>query len=408
MSDIESLLAAFDTGSLLRPSPEIPNLVDLSRALASLAGAEGIESTLGSAGLAELIGPSDHLVFVLADGLGMNLVEAQVEDAFLSRHRVAELRSVFPSASAVALTSIATGEWPSRHAVTGWWTHLPEVGSAAALLPFVTRSDRRSLADLGVTAEQAFPVPSIMRRIPRDTLALFPSKIAESVYSTYFSGGRPKLGYGALREAIDIILARIGAAARPTFTYLYTLRIDREAHRHGSRRPEVQSAVSELDREVQRLASGLGDRGRVVVTGDHGFLDAPRAARHRIRPSDELLNSLRFPPSGDTRVLYFHVRDGAEARFLQRFRERFAGRFLLVSVDEAESLRLFGPSPLSSQARSRLGDWIAISSGADVIAYTPTDAAGWVLHEPSHHSGLSPEEMRVPLVVAPRGSGAQS
>ena len=59
MSDVESLLAAFDTGSLLRPSPEIPNLVDLSRALASLAGAEGIESTLGSAGLAKLIGEKE-------------------------------------------------------------------------------------------------------------------------------------------------------------------------------------------------------------------------------------------------------------------------------------------------------------------------------------------------------------
>ena len=75
MSDVDSLLDAFATGELLRPTSGVPNIIDLSRALAILAGGEGIQSTPSSSALADLIGPSDHLVFILADGLGIHLIE---------------------------------------------------------------------------------------------------------------------------------------------------------------------------------------------------------------------------------------------------------------------------------------------------------------------------------------------
>lgn len=399
MSNIARLLEQFETGSLLRPSPEVPNIVDLSRALARLAGAANIDVTAGSRRMESLIGHCDHLVFVMADGLGMNLVEDLPQSAFLAKHVVGELRTIFPSTTPVVLTAVATGEWPNRHGVTGQWTHLPRIETAAALLPFASRNGGRSLAKLGVTVEEAFPLPPVLGAISRDTLMLFPSQIANSVSAAYFSGHRARCGYKTLPQAVDLILEMVRTAEGPTYTYLYAPRIDLEAHRYGTRHPAVRSAIFELDHEVARLAARLASRGRVVVTADHGLLDTPSAARHWIRPSAELFELLRFPPTGDARVMYLHVRDGAHERVRQLFRDRYGERFFVISIEEAEQFELFGPGPISPETKGRLGDLIVISGGADAIEYVPGGDIDRVLSVAAHHSGLASEEMRIPFIV---------
>ena len=66
----------FDAGVLLRPSDRRPNLVHLVRALATLAGVGDLGASPPVADIVSTIGPAEHLIFVLMDGLGMNLVRA--------------------------------------------------------------------------------------------------------------------------------------------------------------------------------------------------------------------------------------------------------------------------------------------------------------------------------------------
>ncbi|MCH8205998.1 MAG: alkaline phosphatase family protein [Chloroflexi bacterium] len=400
MSDVDRLLSAFASGSLVRPSAGVTSIVDLARAVAMLAGAEGVRIGQHATELAEMIGPSDHLIFVLADGVGLSMMEQLSSDSFLLTHLAAEIMTVFPSTTAVALTTLATGEWPTRHAVTGWWTHLPEMGSAAAILPFTRRSDKRPLDQLGVTPEHAFPFPALTAGADRDPLSLLPERIAGSVYSAYAGGGHERRGYRGLRRAVDIAVARTRDSEGPTYTYIYTDRVDAVAHRRGSAHELVHAALVQLDRELARLHRGLDGRGVIVVSADHGFLDAPREARHQITASDPVLADLRFPPSGDARVMYLHVSHGAEDRVRELFQKRFGGRFFLISADEADALELFGPGPMSRETRSRIGDLVAISCGPDVIAYQPGRGPARLMSQESQHSGLTPQEMRVPLVVA--------
>ncbi len=120
-SDGHRLQAAFEDGDLIRPSADALNLVDFARAAASLAGSRDVMMTAGSRRIADLIGPSQHLVLVLADGFGMNLLEAMDSDSFMPHHLATELQTVFPSTTAAALTSLATAEWPIKHAVLGWF-----------------------------------------------------------------------------------------------------------------------------------------------------------------------------------------------------------------------------------------------------------------------------------------------
>ncbi len=399
MSDIERLLASFESGELLHPVAELPNLVDLSRAVAAAAGVEGLDLTPAAAQVASLIGNCDHLVLILADGLGMNLVEAMPEGAFLPAHVAGELRTVFPSTTAVALTSLVTGAWPNQHAVTGRWVHLPEAAVVADVLPFVLRGNGRPLGGIGVGPEDAFPLPSLLGNMPRPGLALLPERIANSTYSAYSAGDMSRQGYRTLTEGFDAIWAHTSETDGPSFTYLYTSRIDEAAHAFGLGRSEVRGAAMELDRAVEGLAQRLGGRARIVLTADHGFLDAPQAARHQIGPAHPLRGFLRSSPSGDARVMYFHLRAHVEEPFHRNFKQMLGDRFFLISTDEAEHTQLFGPGELTPETRRRVGDVMAISSGVDILDYHQGGGLGRMASLPSHHSGLTPVEMRVPLVV---------
>ena len=119
MSDVDELGAAFEAGTLLRPDPSVPNLLDLARAVASVCGVPDVSLSAAGHELAGRLGAREHLVLVLVDGLGVQMIEDAGRGAALIRERlVLELRSVFPASTAVALTTLATAEWPAQHAIT--------------------------------------------------------------------------------------------------------------------------------------------------------------------------------------------------------------------------------------------------------------------------------------------------
>ena len=47
-----------------------------------------------------------------------------------------------------------------------------------------------------------------------------------------------------------------------------------------------------------------------------------------------------------------------------------------------------------------MGDLVAISAGADMLEYHTVRGPGQSVMLNCHHSGLTPEEMRVPLAIA--------
>ena len=407
MSDVERLLAAFEDGTLLRPSVDVPNTVDLSRAIARLCGdarysGDGDSADEGSAHqIAAVIGPAEHIVFVIADGLGMTLLETLGGDSFLRRRLARELRSIFPSTTSAALTTLATGAWPAEHAITGWWTHLTEISGPATILPFVSRVTGAPLADHGVTAEIAFPLPSRVSSFDRSAVGILPNALFRSVYSGYSLGRAIRRGYGSISDGVDRVLARLQSATGPSYTYLYLPQIDSAAHTTGVDGDATRAALADVNSGLERLAGELPGAAKLVITSDHGHLDAFPAEPMLIREDDEIGRMLRFPPAGDARVNYYHVREDAFGRFAEAFSERMPEQVALLTPDELETMELLGPGKLSALTRSRIGDYIAICMDAAVFAWAPAGAVGPDMSRlVSHHSGLSPDEMRVPLIVS--------
>ena len=64
---------------------------------------------------------------------------------------------------------------------------------------------------------------------------------------------------------------------------------------------------------------------RIVVTADHGLLDVNESQTIRIEPGDAIASCLSREPSGDTRVMYFSLKEGQEGRFRDEFARRCGG-----------------------------------------------------------------------------------
>ena len=75
MNDVERIIEASNQGDLILPSTKTPSIVDLSNAVGSIAGIKGLTGSSNVQKLIDMIGSNDHLVLVIVDGLGMNVVQ---------------------------------------------------------------------------------------------------------------------------------------------------------------------------------------------------------------------------------------------------------------------------------------------------------------------------------------------
>lgn len=399
----EEIAACFASGSLIRPDVNEPDLVHLTRVLAFHAGVERFAPLSNvEQSLLDLIAPTEHVVFVLLDGLGMNLLEGLPDTAFMVRNFKRVIRATFPSTTACALTSIATGEWPTRHAVTGWFTQVPEYGLTMTTLPMVERFSGKPLAERGIKVEELLPVRAFHGEMKVRLLTLLPAPIADTAYARYSRGGTAGMGYGSIGDGIAKVVEHVEADPSPSHTHLYIPDIDTVCHHHGVVSDDAIKAVARVDEELERLSRALNGRARIVISADHGLLDVPPDAHLTLAPGEAILELLEAPPSGDARLPIFHVRSGYAREFALAFTHKFGHAMTLLTTAEAEALELFGPAPMSRTSRGRFGDYVAIARTSCSLHYSTAPTPGGPAHRiyVAQHAGLTPDEINIPLIAA--------
>ncbi len=393
-SDAQALVAAFESGSLLRPGSGASSVVDLSAAVFDWAGVKSRYLNEKSARIETQFADASHLVFFVADGLGMCFINRTTPSSILRERLVMELRTVFPSTTPAVMTSLATAAWPNSHGVVGWDMYLDEIDAVSEIIMFHRRDDGMPLDRLGVSERQAYPLPSLGGAIEGELYSVAPKHLVGTAFSNYWTGRNAHcVGYESLSEGVDHVLSIAGSAGSRSVTCLYADVVDAAAHRFGVDAPETREALRSVEVAVERLAAGLPTHARVVLTADHGLLDGPT---HEIAPADPIVRRLRHEPWGDARQMHFAVLPESAASFEAEFRDRFGNIAFLLTVDEVEELELLGPGNIRPASRKRLGTHLAIARGADAFEY----AAGSESPAPiGIHSGLTPDEMLVPLVV---------
>jgi predicted AlkP superfamily pyrophosphatase or phosphodiesterase len=394
MPDLEQLFAE---KMLIRPTDREANLVHLVQAIYSLCGVQGLPLAQPARQLMDQIGPAQNLVFILLDGLGMNLINRLPADSFLMSNLRGQINATCPSTTAAALTTVTTGMYPSQHGVTGWFTYLPQQSLTAMMLPFSERGTNQPLLSRGIRPEDLLPPPLLPKMTHRPT-TLVPTYIANTPYNVYSRGGTSGQGYEKIQDAIDHVIAAVLTARTPAYVHLYLHDVDTLCHHVGVNHDSVVPLVLGIDAELERLEEAIRGRARIVITADHGLIDVPKPDQSLLFVGDPLLEMLLAPPTGDARMPIFHLKEGQRRAFVELFQQRYADRMVLLDIDQVERMELLGPGKIAPAVRRRFGDFIAFPHRAATIAFHPPGKPPGELYL-AVHGGLSPQEMKVPLFV---------
>lgn len=342
--------------------------------------------------------PARHIVLLVADGLGADLLAAAPGAAALRAAAAGSITSVFPPTTATAVTALLTGLAPQQHGLTGWFMFFRALGSVISVLPFTTRLGRTSLASAGVDAGRLLGHTPVFDLVPRRCYSVAPADIAGSAFNRAHTGRAIVRPYSTMEELFAALEA-IVREREPSFTYAYWPEIDRVAHVRGPQHAAVRAEVERLDRAFERfVARARGTGTATIVTADHGFVAVEPGRVIRLAEHPLLKQALVLPLCGEPRTAYCYVAPGREDEFAGYVQSELAHAALCVPSEALIEHGLFGVGAEHPELRSRIGTHTLIMRGGYAIAdelpgERPFDQRGV-------HGGGSLAEMEVPLVVA--------
>ena len=364
------------------------SLVNLMASIVEACGGKPLHAPLRALRLER----AANVVLLIIDGLGDNFLRRHGAGGELARRRKAAMTSVFPSTTASAITTSYTGRTPLEHGLTGWFTYFGEAGCVAAPLPFRSRGDNASLRQRGFFPEKAFPGRTVFEELPIPSVVVTHKDIVDSDYNVRHCAGAGRHAYGTLEEMVDGIVAAVKSSGERKLVYAYWPEYDAVSHRFGHESPEALARLAAIDEAFGVLVSRLsGTDTTVVVTADHGFIDAEDC----LEPPAEISSLLRFPFCGERRVAYCHVHSPGE--FMKRAKDWIQDRGEVRPSGELVAQGWFGPGTPHARLAERIGDVAIVMRGRHTVK-------DWTPGEPRHlhlgnHGGTSEDEMLVPLIL---------
>ncbi|HYW04579.1 MAG TPA: alkaline phosphatase family protein [Gammaproteobacteria bacterium] len=371
----------------------IANLMaSLARALGGDTGYQPLRALPGSS-----LEQQRHVVLLVIDGLGDLWLDEQ-DSSLLRANRHARMTSVFPSTTATAVTTFLTGEPPARHGVTGWFMYARELGCVIVPLLSRARYGGETLARSGVELSGLYHARPFPDRITTEAHMVMPGNIAHSEFNTVFAGNTSVHSYRDMQELFSTTAALVAGPHPRRYVYAYWPRLDALAHRYGIGAPETARHFREIDSGIQAMLRQL--RGRpvtVVVTADHGFVDADPDQAIEIAHHDRLRACLAAPLCGERRAAFCYVRPGAQETFTETLADAAGDRIVPLSRAELLEREYLGPGPRHPELESRIGDWCLVARArGTVLDQVPGERPHPMI---GVHGGISEREMYVPLIV---------
>ncbi len=343
---------------------------------------EALSGRRGGLGLA----PVSHAVVVVVDGLGMAALQARRGHARALASRLdvdKPIGTVFPSTTAAALTSFATGVWPGRHGVVGY----------SAPGPDGVVVNHLSGWDDGTLPPDWQRMPTLFERAVaagRAAVAIGPARYRDSGFTAAaLRGAEYRTGASVADRAERLAEALDGTAS--ALVYLYAPELDTVSHAKGWESPAWTTALEELDAAITVMIGRLGPRDGLLVTADHGIIDVPHDAQVVVDP--ELLEGVRAV-AGEPRCLQLHLAPGADADAVaDRWRAVEGRRGWVATRAEAIAAGWFGP--VDPEVVPRIGD-VLVAARERVAYYVDPDDRGRRMI--GQHGSLTSDELTIPLL----------
>ncbi|GAA1951472.1 nucleotide pyrophosphatase/phosphodiesterase family protein [Microbacterium deminutum] len=341
--------------------------------------------------LAALEGRSDWfppaksaIVFVL-DGLGAHSLAARAGHArFLSQASAKRdvARTVFPSTTASALTSLLTGTTPGEHGIVGYRARIPGTDDV------VNQLRGWDTDGLPLAWQRSIPLTA-----GRPSFAVSKAEYAGTGFTAATLRGAEFHAADDLEERVELA-ADLAARHPGSFVYLYAPDLDAIGHRRGWQSDEWVVGLERADAAARALGSAVARGTGVIVTADHGMVDVPGHRHVLLSDGDALVEGVHLI-GGEPRMLHLYAAPGAADGVLAAWRESESARSWVISRTEAIEAGMFGQ--VADEVRDRLGD-VIVAARSGIAYYDDRLADKGAQKMIGQHGSLTNEERTVPLI----------
>jgi predicted AlkP superfamily pyrophosphatase or phosphodiesterase len=357
-----------------------------------------------------------QVVLVLADGLGLAQLRALCASgdmpfvaSIVERARrqdaaqLIEATTIFPSTTAAAITTLNTARTPQEHGNIAYFIWLEEFAAVTQMLrwgPGVTR--RGSYFDnQRIDPREYVKVPSIHARLRQrgaQSWVIEPEIFRNEAMTRMHAAEAGYAGY-YLPSSMSVRLRDL-LEQRPwgdalAYVYAYWAGIDSVAHVSGPQSADHATEAALFDKALERaLASRPAGETLVILTADHGHAFTDPEKLIDLVGDEHLRSLLRNPIAGEPRLAFLHT-DQAD-RVKQHLERRYPETFFFLDREEAIAAGLFGRGD-PDIARQRVGEVLAMLGGDRAASIVKVD--GQTFRHRGSHGGMSPEEMRIPVLA---------
>ncbi len=379
--------------------PDFNNsLLNLTATICEVYGCKSSYSSLPNLPIDELK-DKRNIILLVIDGMGYNFFSQFAKESFLKSKLLKPITSVFPSTTAVAITSILTGLSPQEHALTGWFVYLKELGSVSQILPLIPRYSQNMYFDNDIDSNNIYNLKPLVNNFGVDTYFVHLDKYSDDNYQKILRGDSFYYGFKELTDISPLIKDALNDNNnnKKKFIYSYWNGLDNISHRLGCKTDDTLNHFSEIQNEINRIINLINlEDTALIITADHGFIDVPDSNKFRVKDFPGLRECLVLPLMGEPRSPYCYLRSGKEKLFKEIWEKYLSPYSNLFHIDEMLEKKIFGLNEISAKFADRVGDYVIVMNDGYVLL--DNVMLEKEMNLTGYHGGMTKDEMLVPLI----------
>jgi predicted AlkP superfamily pyrophosphatase or phosphodiesterase len=321
----------------------------------------------------------NHVVLMLLDGMGVNILNAHINpDAFLRKHHIQTISTVFPPTTVAATNALLSAKNPIESGYLGWTQYFKDYDQN--LVVFLNEDDKTGLKINQDISSTLLKYDSILDQIAIE----HPEIKVSSLFPAFKVGGSKTFDEHLYK------LEKIINQNEQSMTYVYWTEPDHSMHELGILDDKIYAILNILNAQIESFANKMKPDTVLIVIADHGMTNVKSLPLHK---NEDLLQMLLRRPSIEPRATNFFIKPGLKLAFKRQFLQDYGAYFHLLSKQEVYKTKLFGPGKKHPQMDDFLGDFLAVAK-ADYMFQTKEETPF-----KAHHAGLTKIELEVPLIV---------